>query len=294
LKRIVLLDFSAIAHSDWHGAVKNEKTIAHDDKMDYHAYIVMTHIKQYIAKFLPIDEFVVCCDDGSWRYDFYEYYKYKRNQKKKEDPLTYELMKESMDNILTALDKYFPYNVVKVKKAEGDDVIGALVEELHNEFDDIVIISRDKDFQQLQKYKNVRQYNYMKDEFIVCDDPYAYLNEMYLIGDSDDGVPNMHSPDNIFLLPDRQKQMNKKVKSEYHEGIKEYVKKHDLKKNFIRNRKLVELSSKTIPKKLFDNIMYMYYDNKNNGRTKINYMGVFKYLSAHVPAYETDSKGFEI
>ena len=51
----------------------------------------------------------------------------------------------------------FPYVVMYEAKCEADDIIATLVKYYH-QHEDIMIVSGDKDFIQLQQYKNVKQY----------------------------------------------------------------------------------------------------------------------------------------
>ena len=53
--------------------------------------------------------------------------------------------------------EFLPYKVVETYGAEADDVIATLCKHYQNE--KVMIISGDKDFIQLQKYDNVKQYS---------------------------------------------------------------------------------------------------------------------------------------
>ena len=61
-----------------------------------------------------------------------------------------------------------------------------------------MILSGDKDFIQLHKYKNVTQYSPITKKFVNGIDPDEYLYEHILKGDVSDGVPNVLSVDNTF------------------------------------------------------------------------------------------------
>ena len=83
-------------------------------------------------------------------------------------------------------------------KCEPDDII-ALVKYYH-QHEDIMIVSGDKDFIQLQQYKNVKQYAPIQKQFVGEDtDPKQYLLEQILKGDRSDGVPNILSEDDVFV-----------------------------------------------------------------------------------------------
>jgi 5'-3' exonuclease len=79
-----------------------------------------------------------------------------------------------------------------VDRVEADDVIAVLAKNYH-ESERVLIVSNDKDFQQLQRYPNVEQYSLMKKQFLVCDNPEKFLMEHIIKGDSSDGIPNVLS-----------------------------------------------------------------------------------------------------
>lgn len=95
------------------------------------------------------------------------------------------------------LDGNFGYNIVRVKGAEGDDIIASAIKNL-NDYSLKIIISADKDFLQLN---DVKQYNLMGDEVIrhlhskkyegVEIDPKTYLLMKILIGDGADNIPSI-------------------------------------------------------------------------------------------------------
>ena len=74
----------------------------------------------------------------------------------------------------------------------------------------VMILSGDKDFIQLQKYPNVKQYSPITKKMINGMNPDDYLKEHVLKGDTSDGVPNVLSPDNTFVDGIRQRPLSKK------------------------------------------------------------------------------------
>jgi hypothetical protein len=61
-----------------------------------------------------------------------------------------------------------------------------------------------------QKYTNVKQYSPILKRFISTDDPILFVKEHIIRGDRGDGIPNFLSADNVFVLGERQKSINKK------------------------------------------------------------------------------------
>ena len=61
-----------------------------------------------------------------------------------------------------------------------------------------LIVSGDKDFQQLQRYDNVKRWSPNLNKFIEPEDPQEFLKEHILKGDKSDGIPNILSNDNCL------------------------------------------------------------------------------------------------
>lgn len=69
---------------------------------------------------------------------------------------------------------------------EGDDLIAGYCQEFQN--DEIVILSGDKDFQQILKYENVTLLNPDKGKPRLCEDPLYFMFEKCIRGDGGDNV----------------------------------------------------------------------------------------------------------
>ena len=67
-----------------------------------------------------------------------------------------------------------------------------------------MIVSNDKDFQQLQRYPNVHQYSPLKKTQLVCENPEKFLLEHIIKGDVSDGVPNILSDDDVFVNKEKR------------------------------------------------------------------------------------------
>ncbi|MBC8554380.1 MAG: hypothetical protein H8D23_32620, partial [Candidatus Brocadiales bacterium] len=141
---------------------------------------------------------------------------------------------------------------------EADDIISVLVEKLYDK-EKILIVSSDKDFQQLQRFPNVQQYSPNKKNMIVCKDPEAFLIEHMVKGDVSDGIPNVLSDDDTFIDPDKkQTTMTKKRLNEaighytsgalnFEETQVKYI------SNWIRNKTMIDMSE--IPQEHKDRIL---------------------------------------
>lgn len=205
-------------------------------------------------KFQPkFGELVICCDGGkSWRKDFFPFYKARRKESRAEDPFDWEGMFKVMDETRQDLDARFPYKVVRVNNAEGDDVIATLTKYFQDNettqvgLDDVqqkvMIISSDKDFEQLQVFKNVSQYAPSMDKHIRVSDPITALHEKVVRGDAGDGVPNIWSQDDCFVLRIRQTPATSKKLTPVMEALANGDDlPADLQRNYQRNRTLIDL-----------------------------------------------------
>jgi hypothetical protein len=142
--------------------------------------------------------------------------------------------------------------VIDIDTAEADDIIATLVMN-YSSREDIMIMSGDKDFIQLQQYPNVKQYNPVLKKYISHPDPIAYRNEHVMKGDSGDGIPNVLSPDNCFVVGERQKPLTQKKLDKLLSGEPMPA---DIARNYMRNKQLIDLTM--IPKDVSENVLESY------------------------------------
>ena len=143
------------------------------------------------------------------------------------------------------------------------------------EFDNgkTLILSGDKDFIQLQKYKNVSQFSPITKKFVNGEDPVLYLKEHILKGDASDGIPNVLSPDNTFVDGLRQRPLGKKKISSWldnehlYNEISDVLPNDETVRNFQRNQKLIDLDQS--PKELFLQIIKEYNEAPEGDRSKL-------------------------
>tara|TARA_R110000796_G_scaffold64071_1_gene148344 strand:- start:45 stop:560 length:516 start_codon:yes stop_codon:yes gene_type:complete len=156
---------------------------------------------------------------------------------------------------------------MKVDNCEADDII-AVITKHYCVSEKIMIISGDKDFQQLQTSDNVQQYSPIQKKMIVCEDPVRHLVEHVIAGDRSDGVPNILSDDDVFMVESkRQKPCGKKKISSILEDINNW----NTTRNWERNETLVDLSK--IPVYIVDRIFDEWEKPTEGSRSKIfNYM----------------------
>lgn len=170
--------------------------------------------KQFSSKY---GEMVLCCDSkNNWRKDIFPQYK---GNRRKTDSVTagvsWSDLYSWLEQIKNELRQYFPMKVIFTPRAEGDDIIAVIAKEM-GITEEVLIISSDKDFIQLQSNMNIHQWAPIKKKFIQEKSPTTFLREHIIGGDASDGIPNIRSDDDSFVNENkRQRQMTKKRREEH-------------------------------------------------------------------------------
>jgi 5'-3' exonuclease len=208
---------------------------------------------------------VLCSDAGDpWRRDFFPNYKYSRKQSRLDGPFDWDNIFNIITEIKNEIAKSFPYIVMYVENAEADDIIATLVK--LREEDKYLIVSGDKDFIQLQHYGDVYQWSpFLKAYIGEQEDPIKFLREQIIKGDRSDGVPNILSNDDVFVKGERQKPITKQKLEEWKNIERTATIETEIKKNYNRNKRLIDLSQ--IPNTLEETIINSYRNYKVNDRT---------------------------
>jgi len=274
---MIILDYSQIALSNILPFQNDLKHNTPEQTVDLIRHATISTIKSYKKKYAPeYGDVVIACDGKSyWRRDAFPNYKAMRKVNRDKSDLDWKLIFDTLSQIREDLKEHFPYKVVHVDKAEADDVIAALVkysqenelltEGLFEEPQKVLIVSSDKDFIQLQKNKNVRQWSPMQKKFIESSQKEIdeYIVTHIVKGDSGDGIPNILSKDDVFINQERQKPVMKKRLAEFYEHGIDACRNDEEKRNYQRNIMLVNFDY--IPKEVRDNIIQEYTNCKPKG-----------------------------
>jgi 5'-3' exonuclease len=261
---LILLDFSQVCLS---GILASGNK---DFSEDLIRHMVLNSIRGFKSRFSDYGELVICCDDKNyWRKQTFPYYKANRKKNREESSLDWNLIFNTLNTIKEEIKENFPYVVIQVETAEADDIIASMVERYGSSDEKIMIVSGDKDFSQLQRYKNVEQYSPITKKFIRVEDPMAYLYEHVIRGDAGDGVPNILSRDDVFVVGARQRPLTtKKVKTyinEMHRGIVPFD--GEIKRNYMRNIQLIDLSR--IPDNIRKQVIETYSSYEKKDKSKL-------------------------
>ena len=233
-------------------------------------HMILNSLRMYRQMFNEeYGELVICYDSKHyWRRDYYPEYKASRKKSRDSSGHDWDDIFEFLNMMKEEIKDNFPYKVLEVYGAEADDIIATLCHELEFDNGKTLILSGDKDFVQLQKYRNVTQYSPITKKFVNGIDPNEYLYEHVLKGDTGDGVPNVLSPDNTFVDGLRQKPLSKKKIAEWAGPMCEQMLPNDeVKRNYQRNKKLIDLTES--PDELFMECKKAYDDAPEGDRSKL-------------------------
>ena len=257
---MILLDFSNIIV----GSIMVAHKVPDEERFgeDFIRHLVLNSIRSYRNKYKnKYGEIVICTDfHSSWRKEVFPFYKahrkVERDKQKAEKGMDWSALFETINKIIIEIDTFFPYKVIRVEHAEGDDVIAVLSRTFKEKS---LIVSSDKDFSQLYKYKWIRQFSPMKQKMLNGIDPIVYLKEHIIRGDKGDGIPNILSADDCIVNGVRQKSISKKkivnwLDQDPHDFNDE------MKRGWIRNKILIDFD--LIPKNIATAILEQYNEEK--------------------------------
>lgn len=237
--------------------------------------MVMNSIRKNVGKFKGDygRDVIIACDTThakghSWRKDYFPYYKAKRTKDKMESALDWPTFFKHFNTIKDEIKEHTNYKVIDVESAEADDIISHFAFK-HGVFmgegdEKIVIISADKDFLQLQKFSNIKQYDPIRDRFLTTPNPHLYLLEHIIRGDRGDGVPNVLSPDDNFVSGKRAVTLTKKRFDALFESARDGTIETP---GYFRNRVLIDLVH--TPQSIHDKIHQIYEEESNKGKKSI-------------------------
>lgn len=267
---MILVDLNQVLLAGLMAQIASQKNVKLEEHLIRHMIlnIIRTHLKNFRKEY---GEVVLCADNRKyWRKEYFPFYKAGRKKTRAKSDLDWHLIFDMLAKFKQELKDHFPYKVIDVEGAEADDIIGTLVPR-HIMHEDIVIISSDGDFLQLQQYNGrsqytVKQYNPSQKKFVVSDNPLQELKEKIITGDRGDGIPNILSPGDTFVREVRQKVMSEAKLNKFLE--QEYTEYDDTPKTgYTRNQVLIDL--RMIPSDIQSKIINTYEETKPASKGKI-------------------------
>jgi hypothetical protein len=225
---------------------------------------------------------VLCYDsDKYWRKDVFPHYKATRKRQRNKSGIDWSVIGDLFTQVREEMQEQVPMIQICVSGSEADDQIAVLTR--HSSGQENVIVSSDKDFQQLHSIPGLKQYSPAHREFIECEDPKSYLTEHIIKGDPSDGIPNVLSDDDTMVNPDKkQKIMNKKRMNHILTTPVEDL-EEELARCYNRNRTLIDFDM--IPESISQSIVADYerqlnsYESGDFFPRLINYLGDHRIMS---------------
>jgi hypothetical protein len=249
-------------------------------------HVTLSTLKSYKKKYgKEYGELVICCDGRKyWRRDVFQYYKAGRKKAREASELDWTLIFDTLSEMRDDISKHFPWKVIHIDRAEADDVIavmskwtqsnGFVQQGLVEDPQKVLILSSDGDFIQLQKWGNVSQYSPMQKKQIKATKKELYEKFItHVVKAGDDGIPNILSPDDIFLQEGvRQKRISSQRLDDFLEKGFDACRNDDERRNWHRNLQLIDFEF--IPEDVAQSIVDAYLNNKPTG----DKMSVMNYL----------------
>ena len=262
---MILVDMNQISLASMMMHLHMSKSKEIDENMVRH--MILNSLRMYRTRFSSeFNELVLCYDSKHyWRRDYFPEYKFGRRKSREKSDLDWNAIFLCLNQIKDELRDNLPYKFLEIYGAEADDIIGVLCSEYSEE---IMIISGDKDFIQLQKFPNVKQYSPITKKMVNGENPGGFLKEHIFKGDTSDGVPNVLSPDNTFTDGLRQRPLGKKkIASWMEHDFNDVAPNDEVKRNYQRNIKLIDLSY--TPEELSSEIIDTYKEAPYGDRSKL-------------------------
>ncbi len=255
---MILLDYSQIALSN----IIVQKL--NDESMIRH--MILNSIRMYNKRYREEYGQMVICADGmnTWRKDYFPYYKAKRRKNRDSSDQDWNEIFRILHLVRDEIKENLPYKVVHMEGVEADDIIASLILQ-SQEFgmnEPMMIVSSDKDFIQLQKFNNVKQFSPIQKKMVKDDNPRTYLFNHIMKGDSGDGIPNVLSDDDTFVSDKTQSPLRKTRIAEWLENSDNLrnVMEETIYRNYQRNKKLIDLTE--VPESIQEAIINNYNDQK--------------------------------
>ena len=215
---------------------------------------------------------VLCYDDKNyWRREIFPFYKKNRKQEREVSKYDWDEVFSVLNIIRDEIKENLPYQVLQVPGAEADDVIASIC--IYNDKKEtpepVLILSADKDFIQLHRFEQVKQYDPIRNRWIEHENPVQYLQEHIIKGDRSDGIPNILTCDDAIVNGKPQKKMSKeKITSLASMNPEDFTNFIRL-RNWKRNSELIDFNC--IPEDVTNRILETYTHTPRRENIHIEY-----------------------
>lgn len=224
---------------------------------------LLVYKREYGKKY---GEIVIACDGREyWRKKYFPLYKANRKKGREESDMDWDSIFAHLADMRQELIDYFPWKVIHLPEAEGDDIMAVLAkycvenhttqDGLFEDVEPVLLISSDGDMRQCHS-KYVRQWSPMQKKFVAPPEK-DFLVEKIIKGDGGDGIASVLCPDDWFINPEfenvRAKPVTKKVLDKFKAGI---GLTEEESARYMRNKTLIDFSC--IPESVSNDIIAAY------------------------------------
>ena len=267
---MIIFDYNQVAISNLMEQIGSSKAPVEENLV---RHMILNTLRTYIKKFKESHgpEVIIACDNRKyWRREIFPHYKASRKKNRDASGHDWNSIFECLHKIKEELKDYSPYKVIDVDGAEADDVIASLVMK-YSPHQKVMILSSDKDFAQLQKFPSVDQYSPILKRYVKEPLPHVQLKQMIIRGDKGDGVPNILTKDDVFVVGGRQKPITEaKIINWLNQDPTEFCNEEML-RNYSRNESLIDLTK--IPQQIVSEILDKYETTQAKSKSVfMNYM----------------------
>lgn len=141
----------------------------------------------------PLIEMPERVQDTLWEYVLPKY-KGQRNKQPWDFIVDKKYWRQYKEDYAKEISTIFRAHVIGIDEAEGDDVVYVAMNYWAKNYDSIILVTRDSDFNQLLTEKKLKIFNHQKEEFVVCSSPDDYIEVKTLCGDKSDNINGMARP----------------------------------------------------------------------------------------------------
>ena len=278
---MILIDYSQVSLANILSFKKELMSNDAKQTTDLIRHATLATIKSYKKKYgKDYGDIVICCDGRNyWRRQYFEHYKASRKKNRDASDLDWKMIFDTLSKIREELIEFFPYKVMHLDQCEADDIIAVLTQQTQEfgQNENVMIVSSDKDFKQLHKFDNVKQYSPLLRKMITAKKSEIHENYITHIvkGDSGDGIPNILSKDDCFVTGSRQTPVSSKRLTDFLANGIDACRNDEEKRNWQRNQVLVNFDH--IPDDIKKTILDTYLSSKPKG----DKMAIMNYLIAN-------------
>lgn len=234
---MIIIDYSQIAIANIIGGIEGEL----DENGIRH--MVLNSIRGYLKRYKKEygKKVILACDGSScWRKEVFPYYKANRRKTQANSKYNWEFIYTTMATIRDELKEWSPFYVLHFDDCEGDDVIYQMANDTSEK---CLIISSDKDFVYLHHKPNIKQLSPITKKMVTYKDPVRTGLELIIRGDSADGVPNILSQDDTFVIGKRQRPLRKELVAKWVDLHPDQFCDETTIQYYKRNKTLIDLKS---------------------------------------------------